>query len=354
MSDTPPKHRFHRRYHLLVLPAAPLVLLGAVLSGCYSTTKRMYPVVGSIERADPRLDKLIPLDARIEKLAEGFEWSEGPAWVKDGGFLVFSDVPRNHVLRWKEGEGLSVFLKPSGYTGEAKRGGEPGSNGLAVDAEGRLVLCQHGDRRVARREKDGKTFTTLADRHDGKRLNSPNDLAYRSNGDLYFTDPPYGLEKGMGDPAKELDFQGVYRVTAKGELTLLTKEVQAPNGIALSPDEKTLYVANSDGRKAVWYAFEVKEDGTLGPSRTFFDSTAWVQAGKKGVPDGLKVDVDGNLFATGPGGVCIFAPDGTHLGTIATGEATANCAWGDDGSTLYITADMYLLRVKTTTKGKGF
>jgi gluconolactonase len=316
--------------------------------------KGAFPTFGTIERIDPRLDSLVPRDATIEKLADGFDWSEGPVWVKKGGYLLFSDVPRNTVYQWKEGEKVRVFLKPSGYTGSDTRGGEPGSNGLNQDSQGRLVLCQHGDRRVARLADDGKSFVTLADRYEGKRFNSPNDSAYKSNGDLYFTDPPYGLLKQNNDPAKELDFNGVFRVSKDGAVTLLTREMTYPNGIAFSPDEKTLYVANSDPAKAIWMAFPVQEDGTLGKGRLFFDATKWAKAGKKGLPDGMKVDRAGNLFATGPGGVHVFGPDGTHLGTFNTGEATANCGWGEDGSTLFITADMYIGRVRLTTKGPGF
>jgi gluconolactonase len=309
-------------------------------------------VFGTIDRLHPAVDKLVPPSATIEKLAEGFDWSEGPVWLKRQDCLLFSDVPQNVVYRWRQGEGVSVFLKPSGYTGEARRSGEPGSNGLTVDAQGRLVLCQHGDRRVARLEKDGR-LTTLADRYEGQRFNSPNDLVYHSNGDLYFTDPPYGLEKGNADPKKELPYNGVYRLKPGGELTLLTRELTFPNGIAFSPDERTLYVAVSDPKRAVWMAYPVQADGTLAAGRVLFDATSMVGA-LKGLPDGLKVDRQGNLFATGPGGVLILAPDGRHLGTINTGQATANCGWGDDGSTLYITADMFLCRVKTHTKGLGF
>lgn len=310
-----------------------------------------YPSFGKVERLDPRFDALVPTGAKIEKLAEGFDWSEGPIWTR-GGFLLFSDVPMNTVYQWREGDTkASVHLKPSGYTGSAPRGGEPGSNGLTLDPQGRLVLCQHGDRRVARLADDGKSFVTLVDRFEGKRFNSPNDCDYKSNGDLYFTDPPYGLLGKNDDPAKEIPFNGVYRLASDGKLTLLTREMTYPNGIAFSPDEKTLYVANSDPDKAIWMAFPVKEDGTLGSGRVFSDSTSKVKAGKKGLPDGLKVDNAGNLFATGPGGVLVFAPDGTHLGTFDTDEATANCGWGGDGSTLYITADMYLARVKLSTKG---
>ena len=312
------------------------------------------PTLGTIERLDARLDAIVPSQARVERIAEGFDWSEGPVWDKRGGFLLFSDVPMNTVFKWQAGKGVSVFLKPSGYTGTVPRGGEPGSNGLIMDAQGRLVLCQHGDRRVARLEDDGKTFKTLADRYMGKRFNSPNDGVFNAQGDLYFTDPPYGLLKQNDDPAKEIDFNGVYRISASdGSVTLLTKEMTFPNGIAFSPDEKTLYVANSDPKKAIWKAFPVKDDGTLGEGRVFADVTSSVGS-RKGLPDGMKVDQAGNLFATGPGGVLIFAPDGTHLGTFATGEATANCGWGEDGTVLYITADMYIGRIKLTTKGKGF
>jgi gluconolactonase len=308
---------------------------------------------GVIERKDPRFDRLVPPEARLEKLAEGFEWSEGPVWSRDGGYLLFSDIPRNSVMKWSPSEGISLFLKPSGYTGSKPFTGlEPGSNGLLFDREGRLILCQHGDRRIARLEKDG-TFTTLADRFEGKRLNSPNDAVFKSNGDLYFTDPPYGLPRGYEDPGRELGFCGVYRLSKDGKLTLLTTEMTRPNGIGFSPDEKTLYVAQSDPAAALWKAFAVQPDGTLGPGRVLFDATAWVEK-KPGLPDGLKIDKSGNLFATGPGGVYVFAADGAHLGTIGTGERTANCAWGEDGTVLYITADMYLCRIKTNTRGIGF
>jgi gluconolactonase len=311
------------------------------------------PALGSIERLDPRFDKLVPQDARVERIADGFDWSEGPVWDRSRNVLLFSDVPMNTVFQWQTGKGVSVFLKPSGYTGSVARGGEPGSNGLVMDREGRLILCQHGDRRVARLESD-KSFTTLADKYMGKRLNSPNDGVFKSNGDLYFTDPPYGLLKLNADPAKEIDFNGVYRLSAAdGKLTLMTDEMTFPNGIALSPDEKTLYVANSDPKKAIWMAFSVKDDGTIGAGRLFADVTSSVGT-KKGLPDGMKVDAAGNLFATGPGGVLVFAPDGAHLGTFSTGQATANCGWGENGSVLYITADMFIGRVRLTTKGKGF
>ncbi|HYE30712.1 MAG TPA: SMP-30/gluconolactonase/LRE family protein [Methylomirabilota bacterium] len=315
----------------------------------------VYPTFGSIERLDPALDALLAPDAKLEKLAEGFEWSEGPVWDKKQQAVLFSDVPRNTVYIWKEGAGFKEWLKPSGYTGKTPRGGEPGSNGLTMDRQGRLVLAQHGDRQVARLVKGGEKpeFKPLAQHFNYQRFNSPNDLVFMSNGDLYFTDPPYGLNGLNNAPEKELLFNGVYRVQPNGRVTLLVRDISFPNGIALSPDEKTLYVAVSDPRMPVVMAYSVQPDGTLASGRVFFN-TASLMAGRKGVPDGLKVDVHGNLWCTGPGGVLIISPQGKHLGTINTGEATANCGWGDDGTTLYITADMYLARVKTKVKGFGF
>ena len=310
-----------------------------------------------IERLDPALDRLIAPDAAVEILAEGYDWSEGPVWVKSGGFLLFSDVPQNVVYRWKQGEGARTYLKPSGYTGATPRGGEMGSNGLAIDREGRLVLCQHGDRRIARMDAplDGPkpAFTTLADRYDGKRFHSPNDVVIKRNGDVYFTDPAYGLEKQFDDPGREMDWYGVYRRDRSGVVSLLTREMTRPNGLAFSPDERLLYVGQSDPAAAIWRVFPVQADGTLGASRVLFDATAMTKT-RQGLPDGMKVDAGGNLFATGPGGVLIISPAGRHLGTILTGQATSNCAFGDDGRSLYITADMYLMRVPLRTKGDGF
>jgi gluconolactonase len=298
--------------------------------------------VGAVERLDPRLDRLVPANAALEKLAEGFIWSEGPVWLP-AGHLLFSDIPRNSVMKWAPRGGLSLALKPAGYTGADPRGGESGSNGLLLDRQGRLVLCQHGDRRIARLEKDG-SFTTLADRYEGKRLNSPNDAVYRSNGDLYFTDPPYGLAQGPNDPARELDFCGVYRLSAAGELTLLTRDLSRPNGIGFSPDEKRLYVAVSDPAKAAWMVYDVQPDGRIAGGRVHYDATPHVKT-HKGLPDGLKVDRAGNLFATGPGGVNVLTPDGTLLGRINPGVATANCAFGGDGY-LYLTAHTMLCRIQ--------
>jgi len=310
--------------------------------------------LGTIERKDPRFDALVPKDAVLEVLAEGFAWTEGPVWDKVNGRVLFSDIPANTVHEWSEKGGLKTFVKPSGYTGEAPfTGREPGANGLAFDGAGNLLLCQHGDRRVARREKDGR-FTTLADKYQGKRLNSPNDLALRSNGDWYFTDPAYGLPKTFEDPAREVPWAGVYRLAKDGTVTLLVRDLNAPNGIAFSPDEKVLYVAQSYPQKAVIMAYDVEADGSVKNGRVFYDMTAWVGKEKPGLPDGLKVDVAGNLFATGPGGVHVLTPKAELLGTIATGVPTANCAFGDDGKTLYVTANTTLCRIRLATKGRGF
>jgi gluconolactonase len=310
--------------------------------------------IGEIERLDPAFDELISLDAKLEKLSEGFAWAEGPVWNRQEGYLLFSDVPNNLINKWQERKVLSLFLRPSGYTGKKPVEHPQGSNGLVYDAQGRLVLCQHGDRRIARFEGANK-FVTLAAKYQGKRLNSPNDAVYHSSGDLYFTDPPYGLEGGEDDPQRDLPFCGVYRLDKKGKLTLLTADMTRPNGIAFSPDEKLLYVAQSDPEEPIVRVFDVKDDGTLAHGRVFFDAAELAKdENNKGLPDGLKVDDKGNLFATGPGGVLVISPRGKHLGTLRTGVATANCAWGGNGSTLFITAHNYLMRIKTKTRGAGF
>jgi gluconolactonase len=334
--------------HLSFCIVTSLLLLLA--AGCQGgRDAKIYPAVGSIERLDPRLDKLVPRDAVLEKIGDGLMWCEGPVWFNDdGGYLLFSDIPRNRIDKWKAGE-ISVFLTPSGYTDAAPRGGEIGSNGLTRDAEGRLVSCEHGDRRIARLDSD-HSKTTLIDRYRGKRFNSPNDLVYKSNGDLYFTDPIYGLEFHEKDPKRELDFNGVYRLTKDGKLTCIISDLSFPNGIAFSPDEKTLYVAVSDPKRAVWMAYDVQADGSVANGRVFFDATPLTQ-GRKGLPDGMKVDRDGNIFGAGPGGILVLSPKGEHLGTINTGQPTSNCAWGEDGSVLYITANMNLCRIKLSTKG---
>jgi gluconolactonase len=278
-----------------------------------------------IERVDARLDAVIPPGVTAEVLATGFQWVEGPVWDVHTRSLFFSDVAANVLYRWREGEGAKRFLAPSGYAGAAPFAGrEPGSNGLALDREGRLILCEHGDRRVTRLEPDGRR-TVLIERWHGKRLNSPNDVYVAPNGDVYVSDPPFGLPRAFDDPAKELSFQGVYRLRASdGRLELLTDQVRAPNGLALSPRGDVLYVANADRANPVWLAFPVGADGALGAPRTFFDARAQVAAGLPGVPDGLELDAAGRIFAAAPGGVHVLLPDGTRLGTLWTGVATGN------------------------------
>lgn len=307
--------------------------------------------LGEIERLDAAFDALLPSDAKIEVLAKGFTWTEGPVWVpeQNGGYLLFSDIPRNSVFKWSAGEGISLFLYPSGYTGNTFYGKEPGSNGLLLDPRGQLVSCEHGDRRVSVLTKGGGK-RTLVDSYQGKRLNSPNDAVYKSNGDLYFTDPPYGLPQGWDDPRRELDFCGVYRLAQDGGLTLLTAEMTRPNGIGFSPDEKTLYVAQSDPQAALVKAFPVREDGTLGKSRVLVDATKWVSS-RPGLPDGMAVDREGHVWATAPGGVLVLTPEGKLLGRLNTGQRTSNCTFGEDGKTLFLTADSNLCRVRTNMTG---
>jgi gluconolactonase len=309
-----------------------------------------FPAFGTgIERLDPAFDTLVPRDAKLEKLAESFIWSEGPTWFQSS--VVFSDVPDNVIYRWKPGDTVAtVFMKPSGLLNPAPGFRESGSNGLAVDMDGRLLICQQGERRVARLEKNA-TQTVIAAKFDGKRFNSPNDLAIRKNGDVYFTDPPYGLANFNESPLKELPHNGVYRVDPKGEITLVIPDLTWPNGIAFSPDEKTLYVAVSDPGSPRILAYDVQANGTVANGRTFFDAK---RPGRGGTCDGLKVDTHGNVWTTGPGGILVITPAGKHLGSILIDQETSNCCWGDDGGTLYITAHRFLLRVKTATKGAGW
>lgn len=336
-----------------------LMVLGmTMISGMTSAALAETPkTLGSIEKLDPAFDKLLPADAKIEVLASGFDWSEGVCWVKDGGFIVLSDIPPNKIMKWDPKSGtLSVFMERVGYTGKepfVSETPEPGTNGLMLDPQGRIIACCHGDRVIKRIEKDGK-LTVIADKYDGKRFNSPNDCVYKSNGDLYFTDPPYGLPKREKDPTRELDWFGVYRLGKDGKVTLLTKEMTRPNGIGFSPDEKTLYVAQSDPAAAIWKAFPVRDDGTLGESKLLADATEAVKKKEPGLPDGMAIDKDGHIWATGPGGVYCFAPSGKLLGRLLTGQRTANCKFGDDGKTLFICADSFLCRVKTNVTGTNY
>ena len=301
-----------------------------------------------IEKFDSRLDALIGSEVKVEVLAEGFDWTEGPLWVEGHQMLLFSDIPSNSIYKWTQRKGAELYLKPSGYTGDPPRGGETGSNGLLLHPDGHLVLCQHGDRRMVKMDAPldapQAQFVTLADKHKGKKFNSPNDAVFKSNGDLYFTDPPYGLEKNINDPLKESPYQGVYKVSATGKVTLLLDSLTRPNGIAFLPGEKTLIIANSDPGKPYWYAYDLDTEGMPVNGRIFYDATAASKTAP-GMPDGLKVDKMGNVFATGPGGVWVFSRQGKALGRIKINQLVSNCALAHQDKTLFITADSYVLKM---------
>jgi gluconolactonase len=300
-----------------------------------------------VVRLDPAIDAIVGPNPKIFKLAEGFEFTEGPVWVRDGGYLLFSDPNSNVIYKYKDGQ-LSVFRQPSGYEGaDIGAYGQPGSNGLTLDPHGRLTIDQHGHRRVIRLEPDGSE-TVLADRYDGKRLNSPNDLVYKSDGALYFTDPPFGLPAFFDDPRKELPYSGVYRVF-DGKIELLTKDLSGPNGLAFSPDEKYFYLANWDEKRKVLMRYDVQADGTLANGTVFFDMTA---APGEDALDGMKVDQQGNLYVSGPGGLWVLSAAGKHLGTILAPKHIHNMAWGDgDGQTLYLCGRSGLYRMRLDVPG---
>lgn len=331
----------------LVVGLAFWLLMGSCESAVWGQDQSgPFPKIGSVERLDPELDRLLDVNAPIEVVAKGFTWCESPLWVEeaDDAYLLFTDIPRNSIFKWHPKKGVSLYMYPSGYTGVAYQGLEPGANGLLLDREGRLVCCEHGDRRLSVLTANGGK-RTLVDQYQGKRLNSPNDCVMKKNGDIYFTDPPYGLPNQEKDAGRELDFFGVYRYGVDGRLTLLHREMTRPNGIAFSPDEKRLYVAQSDPARALWMVFNVQADGTLSAGEVFLDCTSSV--GKMpGLPDGLVVDGEGNLWASGPGGVWIISAKGKILGRILTGVPTSNCGFGEDGKTLFITADSQLCRVR--------
>ena len=311
---------------------------------------------GKILRLDRALDEIVPSTAKIEKLASGFQFTEGPVWVKDGGYLLFSDPNANKIYRWSPDGGVSIFRTKSGYTGvDVGEYKQPGSNGLTIDRQGRLTINEHGNRRITRLEKNG-VVTVLADRYQGKRLNSPNDLVYRSDGALFFTDPPFGLPKGFDDPRKELPYSGVYCLK-DGNLNLLTTDLTGPNGIAFSPDEKYLYVGNWDEKKKVVMRYAILDprgfandaNCRISNGKVFYDMT---KAPGEDAIDGIKVDRQGNVYVSGPGGLWILSPTGKHLGTIVGTEHPHNLAWGDaDGKTLYLAAETSIYRIRLNIPG---
>ncbi|MGE5325577.1 MAG: SMP-30/gluconolactonase/LRE family protein [Deltaproteobacteria bacterium] len=336
----------------------------AVAAICFLIMPMSAQNKANIERLDKGLDALIPENATLEQLAGGFTWTEGPVWTRQG-FVLFAEIPSNRIMEWKPGwKEATTYLQPSGYQGSAPYGGkEPGSNGMTLDKNGRLTVAGHARRCVFRLESlaKGAKLTVLAERYEGKRLSSPNDLVYRSDGSLYFTDPPYGLRtQSDKDPEKELSFNGVYRIPNAlshpgdappddSKLQLLVKDLTRPNGIAFSPDEKYMYVAVSDPKHKVWMRYDVHPDGSVSNGRVFFDATS---SKDPGLPDGMKVDKLGNIYSAAPGGIWIISPEGRHLGTIRMPEVTANCAWGDaDGKTLYITASSHLYRIRLKVGG---
>jgi gluconolactonase len=308
-----------------------------------------YPTTGTFQRLDKELDAVLSPAAAAEIIATGFEWSEGPLWIAEGEMLLFSDVPQNTIYQWTEKNGASVYLRPSGYTGTTGRGGETGSNGLLLDDNGKLVLCQHGDRRLARMDAPllapTPVFSTLAGNYQGKRFNSPNDAVMNANGDFFFTDPPYGLEKNMEDPLKELPFQGVFKRSRSGDVVLLTDAITRPNGITFLPGEKTLLVGNSDSTLPIWYALDLDEKNEKATMRVFYNAAGYDPFWKGNI-DGLKVDRQGIIFATGPGGLWIFNASGKLQGRLLLDAAASNCALSPDEKTLYITNHHQILRYR--------
>jgi gluconolactonase len=320
-------------------------------------------VTMKVERLDPALDQIMPDQPRLEKVATGtgFTWTEGPVWIP-AGYLLFAEIPTNSIRKWTPGVGVSVFMQPSGWKESTPyTGHEPGSNGMTLDSRGRLTVAGHAQRDVWRLEQMNPKAqaTVLADTYEGKRLNSPNDLVYKSDGTLYFTDPPYGLPNLDSDSTKQLTFSGVYRLPGalnhkpgappdRAQLQLLTKDLPRPNGICFSPDEKYLYVNNSEPKK-LWMRYTVKADGTLTDGKVFFDASSDKRVG---APDGMKVDQSGNLYSAGPGGVWIISPEGKHIGTLDIPERVGNVAWGGaDHKTLYVAASSSIYRITLKIPG---
>jgi gluconolactonase len=322
-----------------------IVLLAGCFIAAVTAPAQEAPSAGKIIRLDPAFDALVARDTRIEKVATGFMFTEGPLWRPEG-VLWFSDVPGNLVRSLTPAGAAKIIIRNAGGTVSAPPGAFVGPNGMIADRDGAVLLCQHGNRRIVRVGKN-MTMTSYIDKYEGRRLNSPNDLVYRSDGTLYFTDPPYGLVKQDADPAKELKFNGVF-LYAHGALKPMITDLTRPNGIALSPDEKTLYISNTEPKR-FWMRYDVAADGLVSNGRMLYDAAS---AQGEGGPDGMKVDSRGNIYAAGPGGVWVFSSEGKHLGTIQPGETVANCTWGDDGKTLYITASTSVYRIRVSVPGE--
>jgi gluconolactonase len=341
---------------------AALVLALTIISACAAEpaadrTPPKIEIVGNakVDRWDPAMDAIVPADWKIEKLAEGFGWAEGPIWVKNGNYLLFTDVPGNKMWKWSEKGGLEKFLDPSGAADpDPAIWREAGANGLAILDKDSILLADTGSRAIQKLDLRTKQKTPVATLFDGKKLSSPNDVTRMKSGVLFFTDPPYGFAKGDAAAQKEMPFNGVYRMGKDGTVSVVEKELHRPNGVALSPDERTLYVTQSDPGKAIINAYTLDAAGNVTGKRLFQDLTDLVSKDAPGLPDGLTVAADGTIFTSGPGGVLVISKDGKRLGRIGDGKATANCKFGDDGKTLYLTSHDMLARIRLNVKGAGF
>jgi gluconolactonase len=338
--------------------AALLAVLGVACAATPTTsTTNMITVItdAHIDRWDPALDAIVPKDWKIEKIAEGFGWAEGPIWVKSGGYLLFTDVPGNKMWKWSEKGGLEKFLDPSGaVTWDHDVWRETGANGLAIFDAGSILLADSGNRGIQRLDLATKKKTPVAMSFEGKKFSSPNDVTKMKNGVIFFTDPPYGFKKFDDAPEKEISFNGVYRMGPDGKVTAIEKELTRPNGVALSPDESLLYVAQSEGTKAIINVYSLDKAGNVTAKKLFQDTTDLARPDAPGAPDGLTVAADGTVFTSGPGGVLVISKEGKRLGRIWDGKQTANCKFGDDGRTLYMTSSNFVARIRLNIKGAGF
>jgi gluconolactonase len=336
---------------------ALLAVMGTACAATPASTNKAITVVenGRIDRWDPAMDAIVPRDWKIEKLADGFGWAEGPVWIKSGGYLLFTDVPGNKMWKWSEKGGLEKFLDPSGAASfDPAIWREAGANGLAVFDARSILLADTGNRGIQRLDLATKKKTPVAMSFEGKKFSSPNDVTRMTNGVLFFTDPPYGFKKFDEAPEKEIPFNGVFRMGTDGKVTAIEKDLTRPNGVALSPDESVLYVAQSEGSKAIINAYSLDQNGNVTGKKLFHDTTDLAKPDAPGAPDGLTVAADGTVFATGPGGVLVLSQDGRRLGRIWDGKQTANCKFGDDGRTLYMTSHDMLARIRLNIKGAGF